>query len=648
MITGAIPGHRPGVFHVAALLLLCLPLAVFAGGEVEGAAATTGVLDTSIKESPMLSDMVEAGKLPPLAERLPNEPLVLEPNIEPGQYGGTLRAVYGGPAEGHTYARYVVDPLVRFTVDGSDIVTNLAKSFEITDDARVYTFYLREGLKWSDGAPHTADDFLFYANDIYLNKELNPSPFRWFTSGGEPMKMEKLGDYAIRVTFAEPYTLFLRQLAFRGRHSSAIAAPAHYLKQFHPTYTDKATVDRMARQEGLDAWTDLFEDRNDYWYNSERPGTGAWLILTEPGEQLISLERNPYYWKVDPAGRQLPYIDKVEMQLVEDYELIVIKAANGEIDLEFNVLGLEDYTFLKENEQKGDYRVLTYDGDRAAHVAFWPNMSYQNDPRLGELMSNSRFKEALSLGIDRDELNELFYYGLGVPRSITAIDSEPTYEEDVARMHIEYNPEKANRILDELGFDKRNAKGIRLFPDGEPISFVMDWATSWPVHGKVAEVVSDYWRDLGIDTVVKAHERSVFYELSYSNSFAMSVFQSPGTSLVNNWWIIPWYHNSNGYGVWHRTGGEEGVAPPEGSLVRKAIDLYYEAMAEPDFDDMVAGIKQLLRWKNENLWGIGTVGMQPKIGVASNRLGNVPENSPSGWHLVTPSNTRPEQYFIRQ
>jgi peptide/nickel transport system substrate-binding protein len=489
---------------------------------------------------------------------------------------------------------------------------------------------------------------MFWYNDIAMNKTISPAPPKWYTAGGEPGKMEKLDDYTIRITFEAPFILFQRELAFRSNNAPSIAAPAHYMKQFHLDYTDKAKIDAMVKDAGLGAWNDLFNDRNNYWFNKERPGIGAWQGLNDPGDTLMVFERNPYYWKVDPAERQLPYIDKIEMELIENPELIIMKAANGELDAETSMPQLKDYTFLKENEEKGDYRVLNYEGDRAAHVAFWPNMSYEKDPRLGDLMRNTKFKQALSLGIDRDELNELFYYGLGVPRSITAIDSEPTYEEDVANLNIEFDPARANQILDELGFDKKNEKGIRLFPDGDPISFVMDWCTTWPVHGKVAEVVSDYWRDLGIDTVIKAHERSVYYELSYSNQFPMCVFQSPGTSLTNNWWIVPYWHNSNGYGQWYRSGGKEGVEPPEGSLVRKAFVLYDEARAAETFEEMVEKVKTVLRWGNENLWGIGTLGMQPDVNVFTNRLRNVPEKAPAGWHLKSPSHTRPEQWFIRQ
>ena len=320
---------------------------------------------------------------------------------------------------------------------------------------------------------------------------------------------------------------------------------------------------------------------------------------------------------------------------------------NGEYDMQFRHIVLQDYTVLKESESTGNYKVITHTGDRASDVCLWPNMSHE-DPAYNELMNNVEFKKALSYAINRDEINELFYFGLGTPRAVTAISSEPTYEEDVAKMHIKYDPDEANRILDELGFDKRDANGIRLGPDGKPIFFLFQFGSNWPQFGDVGQVVADYWKEIGIDSLVKPVERSVFYEYSYSNQIPMALFTSPGTSLGNAWWMMPTYHNSNGYGQWRTSGGKEGKEPPVGSKIRRAMELYEKAITAADFSDTIEMIKQILRWGVEDLWGIGIIGEVPAIGMVSNRMGNVPRKAPSGSHIAHPGNLVPEQFYIKE
>ena len=641
---------RKNVFRLFALsVFLLTALLAFGGGGQEGTTETAEpAAAVAGKEAPALAEMVKAGTLPPLAERLPIEPAVVQPLDEIGMYGGTWGTVYKAPGDSLAYGRLVYDPTLRYSLDGQEILPNLAKAWDLAPDGKTITLYFREGTKWSDGELFTADDVLFWYEDIAMNEELSPSPPSWMVAAGEAGKVEKVDDYTVRVSFSAPYPLLTRAIStYNNDRIHGIAAPKHYLEQFHPKYADKATLDKLVKDENLENWTQLFGRMNSYWNNPEKPVLSAWKMTNEPGASRLIAERNPYYWKVDTAGNQLPYIDRVVLDLVESNELILLKALNGEYDMQFRHISFQDYTVLKEGEADGDYKIITHTGDRASDVCFWPNLSH-DDPVYNELMNNVEFKKALSYAIDRDEINELFYFGLGTPRAITAISSEPTYEEDVAQMHIKYDPDEANRILDRIGFDKRDDNGIRLGPDGKPIFFLLQYATVWPQFGSVGEVVADYWKEIGIDSLIKPMERAAWTELSYSNQLPLALFTSPGTSLGNAWWMVPTYHNSNAYGVWRRTGGKEGKEPPEGSKVLKAIDLYAEALTAGSFDDTVAMIKQVLRWGVEELWGIGIVGETPVIGVLSNRMRNVAKVAPSGSHLSHPGNLVPEQFFIKE
>ena len=636
----------------AIVLLVAVGSGFASGGADTDSTTSSGTGSTAMMsaemEAPMLAEMVAANTLPPLEERLPIEPLVLDPVNEIGKYGGTISRTYLAPSDSLGFGRLIVAGLLQFTMDGQSYLPNVAKDYSVSSDGLVYTFYLREGMKWSDGEPLTTGDVVFWYEDVVGNTELSPAPPNWFVSGGEPGKVEAIDDYTFRVTFVKPNAFFLREVG--GTSDVAMPRmmlPKHYMTQFHAEYTDKAALDKMVGDANLDVWTALWGQKASYWNNPDLPILGAWQLTNEPGESRLIAVRNPYYFKVDPQGRQLPYVDRVVHDLIENPELILLKASNGELDFQFRHLAFDDYPLLKENESKGNYTVLTHGGDRASHVAFWPNMSIE-DPVYHELMNSTEFKKALMYAIDRDELNELFYFGLGEPRAITSISSEPTYEADVAQMNIKYDPDEANRILDSLGYDKRDSNGIRLGPDGKPIFFLMPYATAWPYMGDIGQVVLDYWKEIGIDSLLKPFERSVFYQMSYNNEIPLTLFTSPGTSLGNAWWIFPkGAHNSWAYGRWYATGGAEGIEPPEGGKIRMAMDLYDEALTSANFDDVIAAIKQILRWGNEEIWGIGLLGEIPAIGVVSNNMGNVAVNAPSGTHLLHPANLYPEQWYLK-
>ncbi len=633
---------------LTALVLVIAAALGFAGGaqETSSTSTTTAAAESTAKEAPMLAEMVAAGTLPPLAERLPDEPLVLDVVDSIGKYGGTMRRTYLGPSDGGI-TRIMADGLFRFTTDGQKIVPNLATDYDLSSDGRVYTIYLRKGVKWSDGDLFDADDIMFWYNDVAMNTDLSPSPPKLIVSGGEPGVFEKVDQYTVRVTFKDPYAFFIRTIATPEVSTNGFYPflPAHYLKQFHPKYAGQTAVDKLVKDEGVENWMALFNDKASTFINPDRPVLRPWQVINSSDSQRQIAVRNPYYWKVDPEGKQLPYIDRIVFDLVENTEITLLKASNGELDFQFRHIKLQDYTLLKENEQRGGYTVLTHAGDRASDVCIWPNMSIQ-DERMAKLTNSVEFKKALSYAIDRDEINDLLYFGLGTPRAITAIRSEPTYIPELAKMYIKYDPDEANRILDELGFDKRNSEGIRLWPDGEPLFLTFFTATAWPQMGQVGEFLVDYFREIGIDSLLKNMERSVFYQMSYNNELSWPIFTSPGTSLGNNWWMFPMYHNSNGYGQWYRSGGKEGVEPPAGSKVRKAMELYDEAMASESMDTVIENIKTILTYGAEELWGIGIVGEVPAIGVVSNKLKNVPVNAPSGTHLGSPGNLYPEQFYF--
>jgi len=318
----------------------------------------TGKKITHFSEAPILAELVKQGKLPPVEKRLPEKPLVIVPVEEVGKYGGTWRMAMRGRADTMLLVREVdYEGLVRIDPDLANVLPGLAESWKIGGNGRTFTFYIRKGIKWSDGQPFTADDIMFWYKDIILNKELTPVTPSWLTSEGEVVKVEKIDDYTVRFSFKKPNGIFLPYLAT----GTAGIIPSHYLKQFHPSYTPKDKLNELAKKEGLNTWLDLFNNKNNPWMNPELPVINAWKVVTPVGTGTrVVFERNPYYWKVDIEGKQLPYIDKLAIDIVDNLEVMKMKALNGEIDMQSRHIGqiIADYPLYAENKAKGGYRLI--------------------------------------------------------------------------------------------------------------------------------------------------------------------------------------------------------------------------------------------------------------------------------------------------
>ncbi|HPC77171.1 MAG TPA: ABC transporter substrate-binding protein, partial [bacterium] len=460
----------------------------------------TGKRIAVFQEAPQLTELVKSGKILPVKERLPKEPLVIVPVEEVGRYGGTWRRAAIGIADASIIeTKLTAEGLVRTNPDGSKIVPNLAKRWEISRDGRVYTFYLREGLRWSDGEPFTADDITFWFNDIISNKELTPITPAWLTTAGKPVSVEKVDKYVVRFTFQQPNGVFLWQLSYDGIYNKPFA-PAHYLKQFHPSYVSKEELEKKAKEAGFNFWYQLFSNKNS-WQNTEKPTINAWMVSRITSTQVIC-ERNPYYWKVDTAGNQLPYIDKIVMDIVQDAEILNMRATAGELDMQERHIYLSNYTLFMENREKGNYRVLKWTTASGADPMLYVNQTVQ-DPVLRKIFQDVRFRQALSLAINREEINKLFYFGLGKPRQASLISQSPYYDPEWEKAYVEYDLERANKLLDEMGL-KKGPDGFRLRPDGKTLAITLEF-TAFPgaTTADVIALIAKYWEKLGIKVAVK-------------------------------------------------------------------------------------------------------------------------------------------------
>lgn len=610
---------------------------------------SAGAAAAKYNEAPMLAKLVKEGKLPPVEERLPKEPLVVKVVEEIGQYGGTWRRAAVSYGDVQLTARLTYESLVRWNADGSDVIPNVAKKFEISDDGRIFTFYLREGMKWSDGHPFTAEDFEFWWKDVVLNEDLYPVPPEWLTINGKLAEFRKLDDYTIQFEFPEPYALFIRQMAYNGEWVTQY--PKHYLKDFHPNYIGLEKANAKAKEAGLEFWYQLFNAVRDPRRYPECPVIWAWRVTVPSPATTIVAERNPYYWKVDAEGNQLPYIDKVTHDVVENSQILNLKAASGEIDMQLRHIMWDNLPVFGENMERHNFRILQWQAAEPNNFLIYPNL-FHKDEVLRKMFRDKRFRMALSLAIDREEINQLCYLGLGRPRQGGVIPSSPMHIEGLELSYTERDVKEANRLLDEMGLVKRDAEGYRLRPDGQRLSLSL---LITPVFGpwpKVGELVVDYWKDIGIRATLDVVERSLHAERSMALDFDLSAWTNdrgltpdvdpmvllPGRGQAVN---SPWFN-------WYVTQGKKGEQPPSGPE-REAYELYFSKVKNSsDPDDIIKYMREIVRLNMENLWYIGTVGDLPHIVIVKNNFRNVPEVAVSDWLQKTPGNTWPEQYFIKQ
>jgi len=605
-------------------------------------------------EAPELASMVTAGTLPPVDERLPLEPLVHTPVEEVGQYGGVWHRAAVGPGDVQLTARLSYENWVRWDAAGTAMVPNLMKAWDISTDGTVFTFYLRQGMKWSDGAPFTADDVLFLFNDVWGNEELAPNGVpTWLRVQGEPVKAEKLDDYTVRLTFAGPNGLFMTLLA--SANGLNLFRPSHYLQQFHAHYTDKDELEAAAKDAGLEFWYQYYNNKGgDIGRTRDEldlPTIFPWKVKVAPPTSPTVLDRNPYYWKVDTAGNQLPYIDVIEHSLVENAEVLNLKAIAGELDMQLRHINFANFPLFQDSRQQGDYRVLQWLRGYITDSVIAPNVTHK-DPVMREILGDKRFRWALSHAINREEIIESVYLGMAEPNQVSPMSTSPFYWEEQAKNRLEYDLDLANSLLDEMGLTEKDSEGYRLRPDGSRLTIVYEFAPIFGAWADIGELLTAQWRLIGVNLIVNQMDRSLFYERKAANEHDMGVWTGNGefNPLIGPRWFLPENHESIQaipYAVWFNTDGKEGEEPPAGSDIRKTRELYEEIKVTVDEDQQKQLWRQILELNKENLWVIGIATAPPELVIVKNNFRNVPEVAVSDWNLLTPGATAPEQYFFK-
>lgn len=604
----------------------------------------TGKKIEKFNEAPMLRTMVAAGELPPVEDRLPKDVLVRIPLQEIGLYGGTINLPITNLNNPYPGNQLITEMLFVSDIRGpGNVAPGVAKGYDMSEDGKTFTLYLREGMKWSDGYPFTSDDFLFWWEDVMLNKELTPAIPSIWQPQGKQMRMEKVDDYTIRFHFDVPlYNVryYFAQNDHMGAQQDLSFMPKHALTKYHIKYNKDAG--KLAKEEGFEEWWQLFLDRSDTAYGTqvykEIPVVTQYILETE-FENGRTYKRNPYYHGVDPAGNQLPYIDRVRtISYTDNLETLKLRTITGEYDYVSLGLNTNDLPLLVASAEKGGYEAYLCKGAWNNHNPLLINQNLQ-EPVLGDLLRNKEFRQALSLAIDRQEIVDVVTLGMATPTQTTVHPTNSLYEERYATSYADYDPEKANKMLDELGLNNRDSDGFRLMPNGKTLSLLMEPTTTFPGGVETAELVKEYWENLGVKIAIKTGtygtvfgeggsvQNGTFHVTIILNDMGVeTLWRTPGfwngprdTMRIN--WSAPLWD------LWWQEDGEQGLEPPE--QVKRILYLAENMYSFPEQEWREAG-KEILDWWAENFFTIGIYGYQQNPVVSKLDLGNVDKNTVQG------------------
>jgi peptide/nickel transport system substrate-binding protein len=584
----------------------------------------------AFQEAPMLAEKVAAGELPSVDERLPKSPTVVEA-LTVGQYGGTWRRGYNGPGDRWGPTKLMEERVVKWVADEegvAQLVPGYIESYEVNEDSTRFTFTLLEGLKWSDGHPVTTEDVEFWYNDVFMNKALVPVIDPPLAPGGEPMKLEIVDERTFTISFAQPYVYFLPILAKDSTGDPSLDRPSflfpkHYLSQFNNNYASEEELEAAARRFNVQTWRDLWGSQGAvtaWWQNPDLPVITAWKIERPAPGEVVTMVRNPYYYAVDQEGNQLPYIDRIEHRLFQDQESFNLMILQGQIDMQNRFVTMNNYTFYRENEERGNYKVLR--GIGATTWSLVPNLT-TTDEVLRDLFEAPAFREALQVAIDRELVNELAFSGLAEARQASPITGSPYFNEELETYWTEYDPDRANELLDEMGLTERDGAGFRLRPDGRRLSLVAE--ANDAVHADSLELIAGNFADIGIELLPRIIDRTQWDNNRDNNSFQMQWMPFDRLSVVpaDPRRMMGWDGFAHQYFVWYNTKGDAGMEPPADHPIRDIWAAWEKASTSRTVEEADEIVNGMIDAFVRQGWVIGVVGEDPSPVIVSNRFHNM-------------------------
>jgi len=556
----------------------------------------------------MLQERVRGNTLPDVSDRLPRNPLVLQPLNEIGAYGGTIRrALTGDIAQTPGPSKTMAEGLMAYSKPMPDsLMLNLAESYTFYDEGRTVIFKLREGLKWSDGHPFTVDDILFFYEDIIMDDNARQGvapPSNWIIEG-KPVRMEKLDDRTLRVSATKPMG---RILHLFGRE--LVGAPKHRYAHFHPRYNPSADYQTL-------------RDSTSVAMRLIKPGAptmSAWRAVEWARGQRIVFERNPYYWKVDTAGNQLPYADRIVFDIIQDPQVILLKFINGEIDLFGRYTRIDMFPVLKAEETKGKIAIRVTGPNRGP--TYHLNWDAPN-PHLRTAFRDKRVRMALSHAVNREEINQIIFHGLLEPSGYSFGPMSPYFDPEAYQKYAWYDPQHASALLDDAGYVDSDGDGFREFKDGSIFQVTIDFVHPGGMFngGPVTEVLADHWKDIGIKVHLNGGLRNLIVPRRYNNEFDIHYWglEGPNDPLT---YAIGWGILGTNVPYWHQNASKEG---PE--WLWDATRSIQAAMTTTNPVTLRHHMERVRDLHTENVPLI-TIGSVFNVWGASTRLGNVPEDN---------------------
>ncbi len=589
-------------------------------------------------ETPSLAAAVQSGQLPPLQQRLPEVPRLIElvDGKTPGHHGGQLRVLMGKQKDIRQIVIYGYARLVGYSPD-LKLEADILQSYEVIEN-RIFTLRLRKGHKWSDGHPFTAEDFRYYWEDVATNPQLSKGgPNKLLIVDGELPRVEFPDQYTVRYSWSKPNPYFLPALA--GARPLYIYKPAHYLSQFHVAYQSEEKLQQLVDQSGKRNWMGLHvsHDRPYKATNPDLPSLQPWVNVTYPPSERFIFKRNPFYHRIDQNGRQLPYIDSIAVNIVSS-KLVPAKTGADESDLQARYLRMDNYTFLKTASRRSEFDVRMWQTAKGSHMALYPNLN-TNDPVFRNLLRDLRFRRALSLAIHRYEINQVVYFRLVEESNNTVLKECPLYKPEYQNDWIQFDLTGAGRLLDELGLDQRDDRGIRLMSDGRPLEIIVQTAGESTEQTDVLELIHDSWLKAGIKLYSVPSTREVFRNRIFSGDAIMSIWSglanaiptadsSPQDLAPTSKYQYQWPK----WGSYYESSGKSGEAP-ELPAAQKLVELNDQWASARNHEQRVDAWHQILEINREQMFTIGIVNHVPHPVVVSNHLRNVPEK---GFYDISP------------
>ena len=590
-------------------------------------------------ESPLLSKMVKDGKLPPVESRLPRTPRIIDfasRNLEIGKFGGTIKMLMARAKDARQMTVYGYARLLIYKPKTFEFQPDILESFDVIQGKR-FIFNLRPGHKWSDGHPFTAEDFRYWWEDVANNPKLSPvGPPKVMKVDGKLPQFRILNNLSIQYEWEKPNPDFLAALA--GASPLYIYRPAHYMRQFHEDFTSNSELQKLVTTAKQRNWAALHNKMDNLYRNDniDLPVLQPWVCISKSSSNRLRFKRNPFFHRIDPKGQQLPYIDEFIFGIASN-KLISAKTGTGEVDLQARYLRFDDYTFLKKGEDRSPYSTRLWTAAKGSHLALFPNLNHNNKV-LRSIMQDVRFRRALSMAVNRYEINQVIYYGLAIEGNNTVLPGSPLYKPHYRSKWAQLDLKSANQLLDDMGLLKRDSRGIRLLPDGNPLNLIIETAGESTEQTDILELIHDSWLKIGIKIYSKPSQRNVFRNRIFSGETAISIWSgienglasansSPAEFAPTTQQLLQWPK----WGQHFETGGKAGQIPND-PFAMELLKLYRDWRAEPVFTKREDIWEKVLDIHTEQVYSIGLIAGVLQPVVVSNNLQNVPIKGIYNWN----------------